>query len=336
MSARTPPEDEARARNLGARIRRSLPPPLAEAGPCPDENVLAAFAEDRLPGRTRETVERHLARCDPCRGVCRELVRDAAGAPGLIVRRGFRRFTLAVAAAAALLVSTVTLLRLLDRPSGTEEALWASTRNAARARADLFPSGVIPFTEAERLAGGSGVSRSGGDPVPIHPAGRILETRPAFRWESAGDGTATVTLADAAGRRLWQRSTPSSGGRATLAYPPDEPALAIGAGYAWEVEVRGDLGTGASGPRVFEVSPRAWFDERAAAIEAASDPAVRLLVRAHWALRERFLAEAEAAARSFHEAHPDDVVGRETLLLVLRRTGSSDAEAIARTLAPPR
>jgi hypothetical protein len=241
-----------------------------------------------------------------------------------------------VAAAAALVISTLILVRVLDRPPGTEEALQASALRAARARPDLFPAGVVPFTGAERLAEARGAARSGGDPVPLAPAGKVLEVRPAFRWEAAGPGTATVTLSDAAGGVLWKRSISSSGRRAELPFPPDEPALAVGKSYAWEVVVRGDLGSGDSGPRDFEVSPRAWFDERAAALEAAAEPEVRLLVRAHWALRERFLAEAEAAARSFHQANPDDLVGRQTLLLVLRRTGSSDADEIARTLAPAR
>jgi hypothetical protein len=180
----------------------------------------------------------------------------------------------------------------------------AAAADLAGARPDLF-GGFRALDAAERAAPGGVVLRSGGPVTLVAPRGKVLETRPAFRWEGAG--RATVILETDDGRPLWRAE-----GDGTLAWPEREAPLEPGSGCIWSVETGGARTDGA----LFHVAAAADRDAVAAAravIQARAPARVAGLVFAHWALRRGFPGEAERATRAFLAEQPGDAAGQETL-----------------------
>jgi len=184
--------------------------------------------------------------------------------------------------------------------------------------------GFKPLSKDERIARGS-IER--GVLVALRPAGMLLDGRPRARWEPvAGVDKYEVAFFAADGTRLWSTETNES----RLDYPTDQPALERGQRYSWEVSCKGPLGD-EDAQRSFTVASeqqRRAFEETWRAIEVNAPDELVDLLRAHFAIREKFYAEAEHAARAFFENNPDDRVGRETLFQVLELLGSSEANGL--------
>ncbi len=328
---------------VGFLVRRHAPGAPAAAGPCPDENLLAAMSKGWLLPEEREAVIEHLPGCESCRSTLGALSGGEAPAlprapsrgrvlrvpiPSWLARRwrearahrthiGIR---LDFAAAALLLVVAGALVgpRLLAPSSripgslagDVEGRLVASAKELARAHPELFGD-FAPLSHGERLAPLPAV-RAGATSL-VYPAGRILETRPTFRW-AAGPGEAEreIVLRAAGGAvvyRLRARASP-------LEYPADAPALEPGGQYSWAL-------SGAD-ERAFAVATdeeRAAFESAVAVVRSQAPAAIRDLLIAHLALRRGLLGEAEKAVLDYGEVAPTDPVGHETLALVLRRLG---------------
>ncbi|HET6201279.1 MAG TPA: hypothetical protein VFI25_00605 [Planctomycetota bacterium] len=201
--------------------------------------------------------------------------------------------------------------------AGTQEGLFAAAADLARSRPDLFGE-FVPLSREERLAKGPQL-RSGGLSL-VYPSGKILDSRPSFRWEAASGGEDEIVLRTARGETLWR----GTGRPPLLEYPSEAPDLQPGVRYSWELSRQGR--------RIFATASaeeRAAFEAGVKGIEAKAPAPIRPLLVAHLALRAEFFAEAERAARAFFAAEPTDAVGRETLVHVLRRMGSSEAERLA-------
>ncbi|MCI0589664.1 MAG: hypothetical protein L0323_22845 [Planctomycetes bacterium] len=192
--------------------------------------------------------------------------------------------------------------------------LVASTKALARAHPELFGD-FAPLSRGERLAPLPAVRA--GAPSLVYPAGRILETRPTFRWTAgAGEAEREIVLRAAGGAVVHRLRAPAS----PLEYPADAPALEPGGQYSWSL-------SGAD-ERAFAVETgeeRGAFESAVAIIRSQAPAAIRDLLIAHLALRRGLLGEAEKAALDYGEAAPAEPVGRETLALVLRRLGHSES-----------
>src|SRR5262245_5337813 len=315
------PEDDP---FLGYVVRRFAPEDAGDpADSCPGDNLLTGLAGGRLLANEREGLEAHLDRCGRCRGIAEVLSRKAASPAG---RKAFglpaRFAAAAVLAALAAFAFGPDLLSAIrgketQAPAGTQERLLSAAADLARARPDLF-RGFVPLSRDERLA--RGPQLRAGDLALLSPSGRILETRPAFRWEAASGREDEIVLRTARGETLWRGTARPP----RLEYPPEAPDLRPGVRYVWEVA--------RAGRRTFATASaeeRAAFEAGVKEIETRGPASLRPLLVAHLALRGEFFAEAERAARAFLAAEPADAVGRETLAHVLRRTGSSEAEAFA-------
>jgi hypothetical protein len=310
---------------------RSAPP-----GACPDPILLAGFAEGRLLAVEREPLEVHLARCEDCRtGVAAFVLEGAAAAvptEAPAPRRGslLRRtawFAIPAAAAAVLLVALSLQGRRAtgDRPLD-DAVLVAAATDLAKARPEVFGE-FRPLSREERLAMPLAPKRGGALGLRV-PCGKVLEARPAFRWEPVpGVARWKVSLLTAAGKRVWTAESAEP----SLAYPAAEAALEPGRRYLFEVSGEGPLGPERA-RRTFDV---ASVEESAAAVAAAREIADRApraaapLLEAHWLLRAGLAAAAEAPARRAHAADPSSTPARETLHLVLETLGEFDeAEAL--------
>ncbi len=302
-------------------------PAAGVPGPCPDPGLLAGYAEGRLLPREVEAAESHLARCGECRSAVAGLIREAAvPAPAAVeparpaLRLLPRLWLLAIPVAAAVVFAF--LMNGTPRVSparDTEVALADAARDLAAARPDLFGS-FRPLSRAELRAPILGPKR-GGSLALLRPAGRVLEVRPGFRWESMPAVERwTVTLLAADGTPLWSEETAG----ASFAWPAKAEPLRPGARYLWEVKGEGPLGPERS-RRSFAVASaeeRRAFEEGTRSIDEAAPEALRPLLRAHLALRAGLAEEAEAAAREALARSPEDLA-RETLARVLDELGEA-------------
>lgn len=322
--------------------------PPASPG-CPDENLLAGYADGRLTGERRTLVEEHLVVCDPCRDLVRsvreevgaageeepagvlEFAGDRAGAasgagasiPSLDAMRERRRRSLvgwAVAAGVVLAVGAGLLaLRRGDGPGAptTPEGrlVAAAARLVTAAPSDL--AGFRPADAAERRTEGADVHRSG---LEIEmPAETLLTPTPTFRWSATAASPFTVVVADGDGQEVWRRTSDV----ATMPYPLDAAPLAAGA-YVLEVSARGPLGetTATRAFRVATEADRAVWDRIVKAAETAVPDAVeRDVVLAHAAARRSLWLEAEARAARAAAAPTADDVAKDTWAWVRRRLG---------------
>jgi hypothetical protein len=314
------PEDDP---FLGYVVRRFAPEDARDpADSCPGDNLLTSLAGGSLLAGEREGLDAHLARCGRCREIAEVLSRRVAS-PARAGHRslGFRARVAAGAAVAAIaaFVFGPDLLpanrgRGTPAPAGMQESLVASAADLARSRPDLFRE-FVPLSREERLA--RGPQLRAGDLALLYPSGRILETRPAFRWEAAAGREDEIVLRTARGEVIWR----GTGRAPLLEYPAEAPDLRPGVRYVWEVS--------RAGRRIFATASaeeRAAFEASVKAIETGSPPPLCDLLVAQLAVRGEFFSEAERAARAFVAAEPADAVGRETLAHVLRRMGSSEAE----------
>ena len=131
------------------------------AGPCPDDDTIAALAEGTLDGSARAAVLPHLASCNRCR-VAVASISHALADPSIArelarLPRARRRFTrVAVAAVAAAVLLAVTIPR-----QQTDET---STHRATDIGADagpvlVSPVGIVPAVERLRWASVAGTDR---------------------------------------------------------------------------------------------------------------------------------------------------------------------------------
>ncbi len=279
-------------------------PRAGDAGPgpaagCLDDNLIVAYAEQRLEAARRERVEGHLAGCDACRGLVLELAPVlAAGAPeqplahaepaarleaGL--RPTFRRpgrvvgVVLAAAAAAVLVAAGLGLRELLSeagRLGGISDGPADDaplTRALARAQA-LRPgtlAGFRPLSPAELEVGPPAPPLRGGVAL-LRPAPLVLEERPVVEWlPQAGLTRWSVRVIDAADGRtvLWERSATEP----RVAWPPEAPALSRA--VLVEVSGRGPLGPVVGRRAVAPFPDREAFAADAAALSEAGRGSVR-------------------------------------------------------------
>ena len=77
---------------------------------CPEAELLAAFAEGRLPAAAAREVVEHLDRCDACTHEA-ALAMSARSEPGAVLRGSFRRWPFALAATVVIGIIGVTVLR---------------------------------------------------------------------------------------------------------------------------------------------------------------------------------------------------------------------------------
>jgi hypothetical protein len=290
-------------------------------GTCPDEDALAGIASGAGLPEERESVEGHLGTCDDCRRLVVALAGTEARRRGTSRRR---LFAAPLVAAAVLLVGigVFVVARAARAPEpDVEQSLESAARELAVADPQLFAA-FRPLSAGERASAGSALQR--GDLVLLHPSGTVLDPRPSFRWEPvSGIREWEVTLSKADGTRLWSAKTPEP----RLEFPASEAALEPGARYLFEVAGEGPLGRSESG-RTFGAAgeeSRSAFARARDAIARRTPAPLRDLLVAHLALRGDHWLEAEAAARAYVLERPDEPVGRETLGLVLRLLGSSDA-----------
>ncbi len=302
---------------VGFLVRRYAPD--APVGPCPEEDLLAAMASGGLLPEERERLVDHLSGCERCGGVVAALSKgEAPGIPRAPSRRGVLRLPvpswaagrrgkagsplrsieirLPVAAAAVLLALAGVFLGTRIRSgspgvdgrpaSDTDGILLASAADLALSRPDLFRD-FAPLSREERLADAPSVR--GTVSSLILPAGKILETRPSFRWQDRPPvAEREVVLRTPAGAVVFRARA-----RAPLpVYPEDAPPLDPGSSYSWTVSGLGE--------RIFAVATseeRAAWEAAVSAIEAQAPAGVRDLLVSHLALRRGFLGEAEQAAR---------------------------------------
>jgi hypothetical protein len=187
-----------------------------------DSDVLAAWAERRLPADLRSTVASHLAECPACRS---ELT-----AAALLIQgdRRRRRRLIAVPALAA----AVLLLVVASDPFGTR-------RHQAEDR--ILRAGDQSKQEGTLQLGA------------IAPVEGATVSRESLRFIWQGDGADALfrfTLAGPTGEQLWQTTT-----RDTTIALPDTVTLEPGERYLWWVDVLlTDARTATTGPREFTVA----------------------------------------------------------------------------------
>ncbi|HWS71852.1 MAG TPA: tetratricopeptide repeat protein [Thermoanaerobaculia bacterium] len=116
-----------------------------DAGKCPDENVLAAFAEGKSKCGERQTVERHMADCAECANIVSGVVRLLANGSRDGELRHPRAY-LAVAAMVAMLAVSFALLKF-RAPTDPLRDLWkaASTSGQRTIEGWVSHSPYAPF-----------------------------------------------------------------------------------------------------------------------------------------------------------------------------------------------
>src|SRR5262245_5758593 len=118
------PRDPLGGPREGEHLLRSLTRDLTResgsraAGPCPDDEQIASFAEGRLDAGARARVASHVSACEACGGVVAALAESAElDAPASSRMR--RRWPLRLAAAAAALLAIALGWQWLGRSPGT-------------------------------------------------------------------------------------------------------------------------------------------------------------------------------------------------------------------------
>ncbi len=300
---------------------------------CPDELLLAGYAEERLLEAESDVLEVHLAACSRCRELVAALAREssvsgAAAAPAPAVLRGGRRRATLVAPllAAAAVVVLAAWWWQRGRPEGVADALVAAADRLVAAEPDHFAS-FRPLSPDELRVDPRPVER-GPRLRGLSPCGTIDEERPRIEWEAVRLAErCEVSIVDGGGTRLLAWSGAASG----LDWPADSPVLERGASYVVAVRVRGPLGELAASA-TFRVAAADGRDVAAAAVAAiGSAVAAPLadLVAAHWLLCSQRWLPAAAAARRYLAARPADADGRLALFQALARLDASEADALA-------
>ena len=290
--------------------------------PCPDRNLVAGLAEDRLLPEERRSVEAHMEACAPCRErVAAVRASLAPVAPASAVGAGRPRLL----AAAAVLLAAAGLSLSWWRPWGDgapapegDAALLAAAEALGRERPDLL-RGFRPLDRAERTARPGLLRGNGGG--PRSPAGRLLDPRPPFRWEvppgveawrfrlfRQGDG-AVLVEADCPGP--------------PFLLPAVAPRLEEGVDYLWEAAAEGPLGREEI-RTTFSVAAQAECRALAAAAEAidrSAPPGTAAVLKAHVAIRRGFFQEAERILREEAGGGAGDAAARETLDLLRETLG---------------
>jgi hypothetical protein len=294
----------------GSRAVREVAAALAhvqESAGCPAPEDLAGFAEGLLDRRRRERVEAHLAACSDCRGVVSTLLQ--AG-PAEAVRR--RQVPVRWWLAAALLLVGLGAM-LWPRGGSPVRTLTVAAADLRRTVPDLFGD-FAPLDDGE-LAARPPAVRDADSVRWIHPSanGLIRDGRPrlvlaaeglsgrSFRLEveQAVDGT-PFGAADG-------ELAPSGGSGDRLAADwPVAAALPPGQSFALRLVVATATGQRTL-ERIVTTAPAAAVTKYYAAARAIADrhPGdLGALLRAHLALRARFLADAETAAADFRARRP--------------------------------
>jgi|GEM_PF-3284861 len=323
-------------------------PPAAPS--CPDDNLVAGYADGRLTGARRDRVEAHLVGCAGCREVILALREEAGvaaevqdpdvaaagsqpgaaaelGAGAAILSLGLARARRRMSIVAGALVAGVLLavglgfvsMRRRDGPEvpATPEGrlVAAAARLVGAAPTDL--AGFRPADAAERATGAADVHRSG---LEIEtPAATLLTSTPTFRWSATAASPFAVVVADGDGQEVWSRTSDT----ATLPYPTDAAPLAAGA-YVLEVSARGPLGE-TTATRAFRVAGdadrAAWARIVLAAEVAVPEADLRDVVLAHAAARRALWLEAEVRAARAALRPAADAVARDTWAWVRRTLG---------------
>lgn len=166
--------------------------------------------------------------------------------------------------------------------------------------------------------------RAGKPYVLLAPAGNILEMRPEFRWETAGEtGPVEIRVMRADGTPVWSGRADGPALR-----PADGPPLVPGSRYLWRVV--GPRGRGARLAQSFRLAShelRARYAAGVRLIRASQSAAAGLLI-AHLAIRLDFPEEAEREVRAFLTRQPANPAALDTLRFLLDRLGSRAAESV--------
>jgi len=167
-----------------------------------DPNMIAAYAERRLPHSERATVEAHLAGCGDCR---REVTSVA-----LLIRASERRRTWLVASTVAA-AAAVLVMALVTNPFARR----------------TVPETIRPGDDGRREGVTTLVAHSPADGAVVARANL------RFAWQRiATDALYHFTLADGSGAPLWQMTTTDT----ALAVPAGL-TLPPGGRYLWYVDV---------------------------------------------------------------------------------------------------
>ncbi len=226
--------------------------------------------------------------------------------------------------AAGVLIAVRSGLFSPHSPPTSRDALVRAAEDLARIHPDLFKT-FVPLSRSECVSRDMAAIRGDRAYVLIHPSGKVLDTRPAFRWETrVNKGPQVIRLMTLRGKTVWSRPTTAS----PEVQDPGPPPLVRGGRYLWSLTPPGKEVPVAGMP--FEVVSEAQhraFTAAMAAIEAA-DPDYANLIKAHFAIRGDYYREAETAIRTHLRNMPGDAVGRETLYYLLSRVGASEAETL--------
>jgi hypothetical protein len=194
----TGPQPEFLLRHAGRRD-------AGTAGPCLDDDTIAALAEGTLDGDARTAALPHIASCDRCRAAIAS-VAHALSDPALAreiaaTERAPRRLPRIAAVAMA---AAVLLIVAVPR--------WGNN--------DSPP---------HRAPGITAVA----SPVLVAPVGAVRDAR-TLRWATVGGADRYRTiLFDATGAALYEIQTAD-----TIVVLPDSVRLAPGRTYLWKVEAR--------------------------------------------------------------------------------------------------
>lgn len=301
--------------------------PLADPGPCPDENALLAWAAGHLLGAAAEAVETHLATCDACRDVLGDLrlalgdggaeaersgatagegegkrsgipgaagarMGGAAGGGRVLAGPGSR--WIAVAAAVLVLAGAGVFLALRESGGGSGEGgLSEAVRTVANAAGGPFAErGPVSIADLER---GRPVDAPRGGLVLLRPRGVVFGQQPVFAWTSVPGVTSyAVTVRDAAGRVVWRADAET---RLTIPSDPASIGGAPGDARVVEVAAEGALGRTVARSRfTFATADDRAALARARAAAATLLPETRAVALAHLAAQAGWWEQALALA----------------------------------------
>lgn len=309
---------------------------LGEAeGPHLDDERVAACAAGTLTDRERASVNRHLARCEPCRRLVAEVARETRLAP---VRRLSRWRTLATAAAViGVLMIGYGLLANRGRDpvrdwieSGdvSRAAEWLVRREASLAS---FTGKGSPVPDPPRVRSGE----ANGRVRLLSPDGLILcrHGRPTFEWRWLRN-PAEVTRVRVRVRWLEGERELAADDATRLDYPATGRPLprserGNGVPIQWSLAYRRDGRENETAPLGFRLASRALLENERDARgrldralgrlghgEGAGVADLRAVLRANWLEGRGLWIEALATLRTV--TRPDDPV-RERITRLERR-----------------
>lgn len=304
----------------------------AASSPCPDENELVGWAEQRLDARRAEAVEAHLADCDACREVAfvwRETVAAKDETTPAEEQTGALRFVpggrlsrwvpFAVAAAILIAIGVRIAGRETHVPTSGDSRLVAAARDLSRAHPDLL-AGFAPVSASEREAVLDDRPRAGISIV--EPVGLLLDVPSKVSWTAPPDDTEVrLVVVDAQGETLGSVSS-----RGKSVEMPGRARMEAGGRYVLEVTGDGALGSSTL-RRSFAVATndaRATWGKAAAAIRAEAPPELAEVLVAHAAARRGLLVEAFRVAEARAAANPDDAEASAIREYARKRLRSGD------------